>query len=82
MQGYYWAETPEKTLFVVLMVSGQGYVPGVEGAIDLAKVFFLEPVQWPSQVEPPSQLSVPPKPGALAAGATRECVILPFAANG
>lgn len=81
MQGYYWAETPEKTLFVVLMVNGKGYVPGLENAIDLAEVFFLEPVRWPSQAEPPSQISALPKLGALAAGATRECVILPFAVN-
>lgn len=82
MQGYYWAETPEKALFVVLMADGKGYVPGIESAIDLSEVFFLEPVQWPSQAEPPSRISVPPKPGALVAGATRECVILPFVANG
>lgn len=77
MSGYMWAQTPENELFVVLMVDGKGYVPGIEAAINLDEVFFLEPVAWPS-----SQNSGLPKSGAHAAGATAACAILHFAANG
>lgn len=82
MQGYVWAKTPDDELLVVLIAHGKGYVPGVDGAIDLARIAILEPVTWPSQTEPPNRLSVLPNSGAPAAAATRECVILPFAANG
>lgn len=82
MSGYYWARTPENELFIVLLVDGKGYVPGVENAIELDQVFILEPVQWPTEPAAQSQNLPPPKPGARAADATRECVILPFAANG
>lgn len=82
MQGYMWARTLENTHFVVMVVSGKGYVPGVEGAIDLSEFDLLEPVAWPTATTPQSQNSLLPKCGALAPGATRECVILPFAANG
>ena len=50
MSGYIWAKTPEGALFVVLMVNGRGFVPGVENAIDMAEIFILEPVQWPTEV--------------------------------
>jgi hypothetical protein len=80
--GYVWAKTPNGELFVVLVVDGKGYVPGVEGAIELHQIAILEPVQWPTLIAPPNRLSGLPKSGALAADATRECVILPFAANG
>lgn len=82
MQGYYWARTPENELFVVLMVGGKGYVPGIEDAIDLTELFVLEPVRWPEPAKPESQISDLPKPGALVRGATHACAILPFAANG
>ena len=81
MQGYIWAKTPEGALFVVLMVDGKGYVPGMENAINMAEVFLLEPVQWPTETVQPNPNSAPPKCGALAAGATAGCVILPFAAS-
>lgn len=77
MQGYAWAKTAENELFVVMVAGGKGFVPGVEGGIDLAGIDLLEPVQWPKSQNLPRL-----KPGALAADATRECVILPFAANG
>lgn len=82
MQGYVWAKTPDDELLVVLIAHGKGYVPGVDGAIDLDSLAILEPVTWPSQTAPPNRHSVPPNSGALAAAATQECVILPFAANG
>lgn len=82
MSGYIWAKTPEGELFVVLMVGGKGYVPGIENAIDMAEAFLLEPVQWPAETTAPNQNSAPPKCGALAVAAMPECVILPFAANG
>jgi hypothetical protein len=82
MSGYVWARTPEGALFVVLVTEGKGFVPGVEGAIDLHEIAILEPVQWPAQTTPPSQNLAPPKPGALAAAAALGCRILPFAANG
>lgn len=50
MSGYIWAKTPEGALFVVLMVDGRGYVPGLENAINMADVFTLGPVQWPEQL--------------------------------
>jgi hypothetical protein len=82
MSGYYWARTPENELFVVLVVNGKGFVPGVEGAIDLTHFAILEPVKWPSQTAPPSLRSGLQNSGARAAAATRECAILPFVANG
>lgn len=82
MSGYTWAKTSKNELLVVLVVDGKGYVPGREDAIDMEQISLLEPVQWPSPIAPPSRLSDLPKPGALVAGATHECVILPFAANG
>lgn len=82
MSGYAWAKTAENELFVVMVVGGRGYVPGVGGAIDLTDIVILEPVLWPSQTERRSQVSDLPKPGARAAGATPGSNILPFAANG
>lgn len=82
MQGYVWAKTPDDELLVVLIAHGKGYVPGVDSAIDLAGLTILEPVKWPSQTAPQSPRSDLLKCGAPAADATRECVILPFAANG
>lgn len=82
MQGYSWARTADNELFVVLVVGGKGYVPGVKGAIELAEISLLEPVQWPTATTLLNRNSHPPKFGARAAGATAECVILPFAANG
>lgn len=82
MSGYLWAKTPQGALFVVLEVGGKGFVPGVEGAINLAELDILEPVQWPSQTTIQSPASDLPKPGALVPAATRECRILPFAASG
>lgn len=80
MQGYIWAKTPEGALFVVLMVDGKGYVPGVENAINMADVFTMGPVQWPTETIQLSQSSAPPKYGALAADAIavspiRLCVV-------
>lgn len=82
MQGYVWAKTPEGELFVVLLSSGKGYVPGVEGAISLDQFAVLEPVQWPVQIAPLSRLSDLSSRGALAPAATRASNILPFVANG
>lgn len=82
MQGYQWAKTPEDELFVVLMVDGKGYIPGMENAIDLGEVFFLGPVQWPTETTLPSRNLPSPNCGGRAPAAMRECVILPFAANG
>lgn len=82
MLGYVWAKTPSGELFVVMVAEGKGYVPGVENAIDLAEFEILEPVQWPTATTQLNQSSVRPNSGAHAAGAMRECVILPFAANG
>lgn len=82
MSGYVWAKTGQNELLVVLLQSGKGFVPGVENAIDLGEITILEPVRWPSQLETPSPTSAQPNCGARAADATRECVILPFAANG
>lgn len=82
MQGYVWAKTPENQLFVVLIVDGRGYVPGVENAIELDEFFILEPVTWPSQTGPPSQISVPPKPGALAPVAMRGSATRLYVVNG
>lgn len=80
MQGYVWAKTPEGELFVVLMVAGRGYVPGVENAIDMAEVFLLEPVQWPMATAQPNPNLAPPKcgvlaPAVIAASGTRLCVV-------
>ena len=82
MSGYIWAKTAEGELFVVLVVDGKGYVPGVENAIDLDQIEALEPVKWPSAITQRNPSSDQPRPGALAAAATQECAILPFAANG
>jgi hypothetical protein len=79
MQGYLWAKTPQQELFIVLVVDGKGYVPGVENAIDLFQIEFLEPVQWPSTLQ--NRNSVPPKPGALAPGAMHVCGTPPYVAN-
>jgi hypothetical protein len=54
MQGYAWARTPAGELFVVLIVDGKGYVPGVENATDLSQIDILEPVKWPSAITRPS----------------------------
>ena len=81
MSGYVWARTPQKELFVVLVVDGKGYVPGVENAIDIGQFDIVEPVQWPTAITPRNQNSVQPSPGALAPDATHECVILPFAVS-
>lgn len=78
MSGYYWAKTADGALFVVLVVDGKGYVPGIENAIELAEFDLLEPVRWPLQNRN-SRLS---SCGRGAAGATHECRILPFVANG
>lgn len=78
MSGYMWAKTADGALFVVLVVDGKGYVPGVENAIALAEFDFMGPVQWPLQ----SQNSRLSSYGRDAAGATHECRILPFVANG
>lgn len=80
MSGYCWAKTAENELFVVLVVNGMGYIPGVESGIDLAEFVLLEPVKWPSETQ--NQSFAPMKHGAPALAATHECVILPFAANG
>lgn len=61
MSGYMWAQTPGGELFVVLMVDGKGYVPGVENAIEPDEFFFLGPVQWPTE----SAHAVPPSPVPL-----------------
>lgn len=82
MQGYVWAKTSDDELFVVLIKDGKGYVPGVGNAIDLGEFDFLEPVAWPTATTQQSRNSLSERLGAPAAGATRECVILPFAANG
>lgn len=82
MSGYFWAQTRENELFVVLVVDGKGFVPGVEAVIDLGQLTLLEPVKWPRQPAPGNRLSDLPKSGARAAAAERECVILPFVANG
>lgn len=81
MSGYIWAKTAEGELFVVLVVDGKGYVPGVENAIDLAEIVALEPVKWPSAITQQSPSSVPPKCGVLVPAVTRECAILPFVAS-
>jgi hypothetical protein len=57
MQGYAWARTPAGELFIVLIVDGKGYVPGVEKAADLSQIDILEPVKWP----PASSWQSPPK---------------------
>ena len=80
MQGYIWAKTPEDALFVVLMVDGKGYVPGIENAINMAEVFLLEPVQWPTATAQPNPNLAPPKcgalaPAAIAGSAIRLCVV-------
>jgi hypothetical protein len=54
MQGYAWAKTPAGELFIVLIVDGQGYVPGVENATDLSQVDILVPVKWPAAITRPS----------------------------
>lgn len=82
MQGYMWAKTPEGELFVVLMAGGKGYVPGVEGAINLSDFFFLEPVAWPAALTPQSQNSPLRKLGVHAADVIAGSNILPFVANG
>lgn len=81
MSGYLWAKTPENELFVVLVIDGKGYVPGLENAINLDEFFFLGPVQWP-ELTPQSQNSAPPKCGALVPDATPASNILAFVANG
>lgn len=82
MSGYVWAKTPEGELFVVLMVAGKGYVPGVEGAIGMDEFFVLEPVAWPTAPTPQSQ-NLPPTPrGALVPAATRGSCIRLCVANG
>lgn len=82
MSGYAWAKTGDGELFVVLVTGGKGYVPGVEGGIDLSEFDILEPVKWPTAITPQSRNSLPLKCGVLAVGAMPECVILPFVANG
>jgi hypothetical protein len=47
---YAWAKPPAGELFIVLVVDGQGYVPGVEKAIDLFQIDFLESVKWPTAI--------------------------------
>jgi hypothetical protein len=80
MSGYAWAETPEGHLFVVLVVDGKGYVPGMENAIDLSDIAILEPVEWPTATL--QNRSLPhTRRGERAAVATHECAILPFAAS-
>jgi hypothetical protein len=59
MQGYAWAKTPAEELFIVLVIDGIGYVPGVENAIDLSQFDILEPVKWPTAVTCPSSGSGP-----------------------
>lgn len=81
MQGYHWAETADGELFVVLMVDGKGYVPGVEGAIDLGTANLLEPLPWPARPAPPRLNSGMPPCGVPVPAATHECCILPFVAN-
>lgn len=78
MQGYFWAETPDRALFVVLMVDGKGYVPGVEGAIDLGTANLLEPLPWPAQPAPPRLNSGTENYGAPAVAAMRGADIIPF----
>lgn len=56
MQGYFWAETPENELFVVMVVDGKGYIPGVGGAIDLSTVALLDPVPWPAVKQKPFEV--------------------------
>lgn len=80
MSGYFWARTPENELFVVMMVAGMGYVPGVNGAINMDETFIIEPLKWPEpEVQSPNSADL--KRGRRALAATHECVILPFAAN-
>jgi hypothetical protein len=50
MQGYAWARTAAGELFIVLVVAGKGYVPGVENATDLSQIDILEPVKWPAAI--------------------------------
>lgn len=81
MQGYVWAKTAAGELFVVLVVDGKGYVPGVENAIDLGQIEALEPVKWPTAITQRNQNSDLPLPGVLVPDVMPECVILPFAAS-
>lgn len=82
MQGYFWAETPENELFVVMVVDGKGYIPGVGGAIDLSTVALLDPVPWPAQPATRPRNSAMPCSGLPAAVAMHECAILRFDVNG
>lgn len=81
MSGYVWAKTPQEELFVVLVVGGMGFVPGVEGAIEMGQFDIVEPVLWPTAIILRNRNSAPPSPGALVPDATPECAILPFAAS-
>lgn len=67
--GYFWARTPKGELFVVLVVSGQGYVAAVECAIDLVQIDILEPVAWPTASAAPNQSSDRTKHGLHVVGA-------------
>lgn len=82
MNGYFWAETVDGALLIVLFVNGRGFVPGREGAINLDEIFVREPVQWPEQTAAPSQNSDLPYYGARARAVTRGSNILPFGARG
>lgn len=81
MSGYMWAKTPKGDLFVVLVVDGKGYVPGVGNAIELDTIDLLEPVRWPTAITQQSPSLPPTRRGALAHGAVAGSNILPFAAS-
>lgn len=69
MSGYVWARTEAGELFIVLVVDGEGYVPGRENAIEpeqFALFELLEPVKWPTAITPRNRNSVQPSSGALA----------------
>lgn len=82
MQGYIWAKTAAGALLVVLVTDQGGFVPGKEDAIDMSEITLVEPVTWPKLSTAPNLNLVPQSFGVPAAAAERECVILPFAANG
>lgn len=79
MSGYAWAKTTAGELFVVLIVDGKGYVPGVENAIDLEQIEALEPVKWPTAITQRSPNSPPMKPGVLVPDVMLGSNIVPFA---
>lgn len=81
MQGYVWAKTPEGELLVVLVQGQKGFVPGLEGAIELDEFFILAPVEWPKPDILQSRPLLPTRRGAPAPVAARGSNILPFAAS-